>query len=113
MASRPSKKSGNEEGQKVARDAQTKVDTLRQELKISEVDAMSSSPTPMIDEEIVRRLQGELLTMKTDEVKLETGPRRGSNNWSADQLRNSIQTAVGWMWNSGVSSRSGTPRSSG
>jgi polysaccharide biosynthesis transport protein len=75
-------------------DAQTKVDTLRQELKISEVDAMSSSPTPMIDEEIVRRLQGELLTMKTDEVKLETG-LAGLEQLSADQLRNSIQTAVG------------------
>jgi len=53
-------------------EAQKEVDRLRKELNISDFDAMGNAPSPMIDADVVRRLQGDLISAKTMLAREET-----------------------------------------
>ena len=74
--------------------AQTNVDSLRVQLKISEEDAMADAPTPMLEADTVRRLQGESVTLETEQVRIETLVDRLKQLTPAE-LRETIQTASG------------------
>jgi succinoglycan biosynthesis transport protein ExoP len=83
----------DEQDQKV-REAQQKVDRLRQELNISDFDAMGNSPAPMIDADVVRRLQGELISAKTMLAREETSLNE-LIKLTPDRRRDALQTSVG------------------
>ena len=75
-------------------DAQNQVDRLRQELNISEVDALSNVPAPTLDADTVRRLQGELISFQSMLAK-EKAQLAGLQELSPEERRNVIPTAIG------------------
>ena len=83
----------NEQERKV-REVQTNVDQLRKELKISEVDAQASQPTPLLEAETVRMLHSQLLTMKNEQIRMQTTLSK-LKELTPEQIRNAIQTAIG------------------
>lgn len=76
------------------RQAQSDVDKLRRGLNISELDAKSDAPIPSLDTDALHHIQSELLTLETDQVKIETVLKR-LKAMSPVELREAIQTAVG------------------
>jgi capsular exopolysaccharide synthesis family protein len=74
--------------------AQEKVDKLRAELGISDLDAMGNSPSPMLEAETVRRLNGQLFELgtyvATEETRLAELLRL-----TPEKRRDAIQTTVG------------------
>jgi len=76
------------------REAQKEVDRLRQELKISDLDAMGNSPSPMIDADVVRRLQGDFISAKTMLTREETQLNE-LQKLSPERRRDAMQTSVG------------------
>jgi len=82
-----------EQEQKV-RVARQEVDKLRKELNISATDATGNSPAVVNEADVVRRLQGELITLETMLVREETQLRE-LEKLGPDQRRNAIQTSVG------------------
>jgi capsular exopolysaccharide synthesis family protein len=82
-----------DEQQSLVHDAQTNVDRLRSEYKITESDPMSPSPTPTLSTEIVRQLQSQLTMLKAMEVSQQTALER-LTNLTRPQLRESIQIVL-------------------
>jgi len=76
------------------RKAQKQVDQLREEFKISDVDAARNSRSPIIEADVVRRLQGELITYKTMLVRDETSLNE-LTKLTPDRRRDALQTSVG------------------
>ena len=74
--------------------AQQEVDRLRKELKISDYDAMGTAPTPSLDADIVRRLQGELVNYQTLLAEKKTQLEEFVKLTPAQQ-RDAIPIAVG------------------
>ena len=76
------------------KEAQTNVDQLRKELRISDLDAMGTSPSPMLEAETVRRLNGQLFELETyvatEETRLAELVRL-----TPEKRRDAIQTTVG------------------
>jgi beta-lactamase regulating signal transducer with metallopeptidase domain len=72
---------------------QNEVDRLREELRITESDPMSLTPTPTGSSEIVRQLQLQLMTLKAMQVSQETSLQR-LTNLSRAQLREAIQIVL-------------------
>jgi capsular exopolysaccharide synthesis family protein len=86
-------KKGWDEQQAQVHEAQTNVDRLRSEYKITESDPMSLMPTPTLSTENVRQLQSQLTTLKAMEVSQETSLER-LTNLSRAQLREAIQIVL-------------------
>jgi capsular exopolysaccharide synthesis family protein len=86
-------KKGWDEQQAQEHEAQTNVDRLRSEYKITESDPMSLMPTPTLSTENVRQLQSQLTTLKAMEVSQETSLER-LTNLSRAQLREAIQIVL-------------------
>jgi capsular exopolysaccharide synthesis family protein len=82
-----------DEQQSLVHDAQTNVDRLRSEYKITESDPMSPSPTPTLSTEIVRQLQSQLTMLKAMEVSQQTSLEK-LTNLTRPQLRESIQIVL-------------------
>lgn len=74
--------------------AQTNVDDLRRKFNLSESDAQADAPSPFLDSETIRRMEGELVTLQTAQVKIETLYDR-LEQLSPEQMREMIPTALG------------------
>jgi capsular exopolysaccharide synthesis family protein len=74
-------------------EAQADVDRKRTELKISDSDPMSTTPTPTLSMEAVRQLTTELIQMESDQVRTETMLSNLIALTPADQ-REAIQTTL-------------------
>lgn len=74
---------------KQVQEAQDHVDKLRIELDISDLDAMGVSPSPSMEAETVRRIQGELVPLRARYIQEETQLKQ-LRALPADQLRDSI-----------------------
>ncbi len=74
--------------------AQAEVDRLRKDLKISDYDAMGTAPTPSLDADVVRRLQGELVNCQTLLAEKKTQLEEFAKLTPAQQ-REALQFAVG------------------
>lgn len=76
------------------RDAQAQVDKLRKELNLSATDTAGNSATPTMEAEVVRRVQGELISFETMLMKDEAVLRE-LEKLSPDQRRDALQTVLG------------------
>jgi len=76
------------------RNAQAEVDKLRKELKIPDLDAKGDSPIPALDAEVVRRLQGELVSYETLLAEKRSQFKLFAQ-LSPDQQREAMQVAIG------------------
>ena len=83
-----------EEQAKEVADAQTNVDWLRTELKISDPDPMSSMPTPTLGVETLRVLEQKRIESRSDLARLESIMTK-LQSLSLQDLRESVTTAVG------------------
>jgi capsular exopolysaccharide synthesis family protein len=75
------------------KEAQDDVDRKRTELKISDPDPMSTTPTPTLSMEAVRQLTTELITLESEQVRQETVLSNLLVLSPADQ-REAIQTTL-------------------
>jgi uncharacterized protein involved in exopolysaccharide biosynthesis len=82
-----------EQESKVAK-AQAEVDQLRKQLNLSAADTAGNSAAPAIDPEVVRHLQGELISFEAMLIKDETVHRK-LEELSPELRRDALQTAVG------------------
>ncbi|MFO1475042.1 MAG: polysaccharide biosynthesis tyrosine autokinase [Verrucomicrobiota bacterium] len=74
--------------------AQTNVDHLRSELKVSDPDPMNYMPTPTLSAEAVRQFTMQLITLETDQERQETQLRK-LEQLSPEEQRQAVQTAIG------------------
>lgn len=83
-----------EEQEQKVKEAQKKVNDLRKEHRITDLDAMGAAPAPMIEAETVRQLHGQLIAYETllarEDVMLKE-----MENLSTEQRRDAIQTTIG------------------
>ena len=75
-------------------EAQTNVDRLRTELKISDPDPMSTSPTPTLSVEAIRQLTTQLIALEADQVRMES-QLTNLLALNPTEQRQAIQTALG------------------
>jgi capsular exopolysaccharide synthesis family protein len=82
-----------EQDEKV-KEAQTRVDFLRKNLEISDMEAMGGAPSPMLEAETVRQLNGQLFAAETYVATEETRLAE-LLKLTPEQRRDAIQTTVG------------------
>ena len=76
------------------RNAQAEVDRLRKELNIPDLDAKGDSPNPALDAEVVRRLQGELVSYETLLAEKRSQFKLFAQ-LSPEQQREALQVVIG------------------
>jgi uncharacterized protein involved in exopolysaccharide biosynthesis len=83
-----------DEQEEKVRHAQQEVGRLRKELGISELDAGGDSPSPTLEAETVRQLQGQLIASQTALAR-EQLQLKELEKLTPDQRRDALQTVLG------------------
>jgi uncharacterized protein involved in exopolysaccharide biosynthesis len=79
--------------EKELHDAQVAVDTLRQELHVSDQDPQSTAPTVTLSSAVIQQLQADVIRMEAEQAKLEAQLSK-LKPLPREKLRGTIQTVV-------------------
>jgi uncharacterized protein involved in exopolysaccharide biosynthesis len=79
--------------EKELRDAQVSVDTLRQELHVSDQDPQSTAPSVTLSSAVIQQLQADVIRMEAEQARLEAQLSK-LKPLPPEKLRRTIQTVV-------------------